>query len=118
MSKLIYIIPWAICDTETIYIKKVEMSQTEVPQFGDVCDDWTVKKVIPSPDGRSKDIFIELDVYCGYDFKNRSKDVSVLKINNSIKHLQELDYVPANESELAFIRQKVLKLDKVSKRKK
>lgn len=118
MSKLIYIIPWAICDTETIYIKKVELGQSEVPQVGEMYDDWTVKSVIPSPDGRSKDLYIELDVYCGYDFQNRNKDVSVLRISNSVNHLSELGYVPASENEKIFIRQKVLKLDKPSKRKK
>lgn len=118
MSKLVYIVPWAICDTENVYIKKVEQGQTEVPQVGDVVDDWTVKNVIPSPDRRSKDIYVELDVYRGYDFKNRSRDVSVLQINNSISHLQELEYAPAADSDRSFLRQKVLKLDKPEKVKK
>lgn len=114
MSKLIYIIPWAICDTENVYVKKVEQGQTEVPQVGDTVDDWTVKNVIPSPDRRSKDIYVELDVYRGYDFKKKDKKVSVLRINNSIEHLQELEYVPAEDADRSYIRQKVLKLDKTA----
>ncbi len=117
MSKLIYIIPWAICDTENVYVKKVEQGQTEVPQVGDTVDDWTVKNIIPSPDRRSKDIYVELDVYRGYDFKNRTKNVSVLRINNSMEHLQELEYMPAEDEDRSYIRQKVLKLDKPVKMK-
>ncbi len=118
MSKLIYIIPWAICDTENVYVKKMELNQTEVPQVGDTVDDWTVKQVIPSPDRRSKDIYVELDVYRGYDFKNRNKNVSVLQINNSKSHLQELGYIPADETDNIYIRRKVLMLDKPEKTKK
>ena len=116
MSRLIYIIPWAICDTENLYVKKMDLGQTvapvEIPKEGDSVDDWTVKSVIPSPDRRSKDVYVELDVYRGYDFKSRSKDVSVLTISNSVSHLRELGYTAAEEDERSYLRRKVLKLDK------
>lgn len=111
MSKLIYIIPWAICDTENIYTRRIEQGESSVPEVGDSIDDWTVKKVIPNPDRRSKDIYVELDVYCGYDFKTRSKDVSVLQINNSTEHLKELGYIQAEEPERSYLRKRVLKME-------
>ncbi|MBQ8982009.1 MAG: hypothetical protein IJ079_00320 [Lachnospiraceae bacterium] len=111
MSKLIYIIPWAICDTENIYTREVSQTDSVVPEIGDQIDDWTVKHVIPNPDRRSKDIFVELDVYCGYDFKNRSKDVSVIQINNSAEHLMELGYTQTEEPEKSFLRKRVLKIE-------
>ena len=71
---------------------------------------------MPSPDRRSKDVYIILDVYRGYDFKNRGREVSILDITNSVSRLQELGYEPANENDRAFIRQKVLKWDKPVKK--
>lgn len=112
MSKLIYMIPWAICDTENVYIREVTQNESVVPEVGEQIDDWIVKNVIPSPDRRSKDIYVELDVYCGYDFKSRSKDVSVLQISNSMEHLSELGYIPAAEPNRTFLRKKVLKLER------
>lgn len=116
MSRFVYIIPWAICDTEHLYVKKLEQKDMELPKEQDAFEDWTVQKVMPSPDRRSKDIYIVLDVYRGYDFKNRNREVSILDITNSVSHLQELGYEPADESEKTFIRQKVLKWDKPVKK--
>lgn len=116
MSRLIYVIPWAICDTDNLYVKRVEQKDDVLPKEQDSFDDWTIQQVIPSPDRRSRDVFILLDVYRGYDFQNRSKEVSILNITNSVSHLQELGYETASETEKAFIRQKVLKWDKPEKK--
>lgn len=118
MSRLIYIIPWAICDTENLYIKRTERKTEELPKEQDVVEDWTVKTVMPSPDRRSKDVYIVLDVYRGYDFKKRHQEVSILNLTNSVAYLQELGYAPADEVERGFIRQKVLKWDKPVKKEK
>lgn len=112
MSRLIYIIPWAICDTDNLYVKRTERKTEELPKEQDIVEDWTVKTVIPSPDRRSKDVYIVLDVYRGYDFKKHHSEVSILDVTNSVSHLQELGYAPADEVERGFIRQKILKWDK------
>lgn len=111
MGKLIYIVPWAICDTDNIYVKKVNQVSDEVPGEQTIVDDWSVKSVIKSPDKRTKDIYVVLDVYRGYDFKTKSREVSILDVTNSVKRLRELGYTPAEESERMFIRQKILKWD-------
>lgn len=118
MSRLIYIIPWAICDTENLYIKRLERKTEELPKEQDVIEDWTVKTVMPSPDRRSKDVYVVLDVYRGYDFKKRHQEVSILNLTNSVAYLQELGYTPADEAERGFIRQRVLKWDKPVKKEK
>lgn len=118
MSRLIYIIPWAICDTDNLYIKRMEMNAGELPKEQDVVEDWTVKTVMPSPDRRSKDIYVVLDVYQGYDFRKRHQEVSILDVTNSVAYLQELGYSPADEAERGFIRQKILKWDKPVKKEK
>lgn len=118
MSRLIYVIPWAICDTENLYIKKVEQKEPVVPKEQEPVEDWTVQKVIPSPDKRSKDRYILVDVYRGYDFKNPNRQVSVLDVTNSIEHLNELGYQPASEEERNYIRQKVLQWDKPEKQRR
>ena len=118
MSRLIYVVPWAICDTENLYIKKVEQKDPVVPKEQEPVEDWTVQKVIPSPDKRSKDIYILVDVYRGYDFQNPNRQVSVLDVTNSISRLQELGYQPADEGDRLYIRQKVLKWDKPEKQGK
>lgn len=111
MSRLIYIVPWAICDTEHLYLKRTEQNG-ELPKKYDSFEDWTIQEVIPNPDRRSKDVYIVLDVYCGYDFKGRNREVSILDITNSVSHLTELGYEPADETDQSYIRQRVLKWDK------
>lgn len=118
MSKLIYIVPWAICDTDNIYIKKMNRISDELPEEQDTMDDWVVQSVMKSPDKRTKDIYVVLDVYRGYDFTKKSKEVSVLDVTNSVKHLQALGYMPAEDAEKTFIRQKILKWDKAQIHKK
>lgn len=118
MSRLIYIVPWAICDTENLYIKKIEMRSEEVPKEHAAFEDWTIQTVMPSPDRRSKDIYIVLDVYCGYDFQRPHQEVSILDVTNSVSHLQELGYAPAEEGEKEFIRQRILRWDKPIKNAK
>lgn len=117
MGKLIYIVPWAICDTDNIYVKKVNQISDEVPGEQTIVDDWSVKSVIKSPDKRTKDIYVVLDVYHGYDFATKNREVSILDVTNSVKRLRELGYVPAEESEKIFIRQKILKWDSAKPRK-
>lgn len=116
MSRLIYVMPWAICDTENLYLKKMEWKTEELPKVQDTVEDWTVQKVVPSPDRRSKDVYIILDVYRGFDFKSRNREVSIVDVTNSVSHLRELGYEPANEADRGFIRQKVLKWDKPMKK--
>lgn len=116
MSRFIYVMPWAICDTDNLYLKKLEQKTEDLPKEQDVIEDWTVQKVIPSPDRRSKDIYIILDVYRGYDFRNRNREVSIVDVTNSVSHLRELGYEPADEADRGFIRQKVLKWDKPVKK--
>lgn len=116
MSRWNYIVPWAICDTDNIYVKRMEQKDMELPKVQEIFDDWTIQSVIPSPDRRSRDVYILLDVYRGYDFKNRNREVSILDVTNSISHLQELGYEPAGEEDRTFIRQKVLKWDKPVKK--
>lgn len=117
MGKLIYVVPWAICDTDNIYVKKVNQTSDELPGEQDMVDDWMVQSVIKSPDKRTKDIYVILDVYRGYDFAKKSKEVSVLDITNSVKRLQALGYMPAEEAEKTFIRQRILKWDSAKQRK-
>ena len=117
MGKLIYIVPWAICDTDNIYVKKVNQISDEVPGEQTIVDDWSVKSVTKSPDKRTKDIYVVLDVYHGYDFATKNREVSILDVTNSVKRLRELGYVPAEESEKIFIRQKILKWDSAKPRK-
>lgn len=116
MSRLIYVMPWAICDTENLYLKKIELKDETLPKEQDAVEDWTVQKVVPSPDRRSKDVYIILDVYRGYDFKSRNREVSIMDITNSVSHLKELGYEPADEADKGFIRQKILKWDKPMKK--
>lgn len=116
MSRLIYIIPWAICDTENLYVKRIEQKENLLPKAKDEYDDWTVQMVVPSPDRRSKDVYIVLDVYRGHDFKRKDREVSIIDVTNSVSRLQELGYEVADETDRTFIRQKILKWDKPVKR--
>lgn len=116
MSRLIYVMPWAICDTDNLYLKKIEQKHDMLPKVQEAVEDWTVQKVVPSPDRRSKDVYIILDVYRGYDFKSRNRQVSVMDVTNSVSRLRELGYEPASEADRGFIRQKVLKWDKPIKK--
>lgn len=116
MSRLIYIVPWAICDTENLYVKRIEQKEAVLPKVQEEFDDWTIQSVIPSPDRRSKDVYIVLDVYRGYNFENRNRDVAILDITNSVVRLQELGYESASDEDREFIRQKVLKWDKPVKK--
>lgn len=118
MSNVIYVVPWAICQTDSMYIKKIQSNDMPAPKTGDAIDDWCIKKVIPNPDKRSKDVFAIVDVYNGYDTKINEKGTPVFELNNSVEKLIEYDYKKADESEQAFIRQKVLKIDKAPKKVK
>ena len=115
MSSIVYVVPWAICDTDNIYTKKVNSDGVPTPEKGDVIDDWCVRNVMASPDKRSKDIFVIVDVYNGYNEKLNEKGMSVFSLNNSPEKLTEYGYSKADEKEADFIRNKVLKLKKSKK---
>ena len=55
MSSVIYVVPWAICDTESIYVKKVKGDDVQVPEKGSEFNSWCIRNVIASPDRRTKD---------------------------------------------------------------
>ena len=114
---IIYVVPWAICETESIYVKKVNGDGVPAPEKGTAVDDWCVRNVIPNPDRRSKDIYAVIDVYNGYKENLNEKGMSVFSLSNSVEKLEELGYVKATETEAEHIRKKVLKLDKTSKKK-
>lgn len=116
MSNIIYVVPWAICHTDEIYIKKV--NSDVLPEKGEAVDEWCIRNVMASPDKRTKDVYAIVDVFNGYKEKLNEKGMSVFSLSNSTEKLEELGYRQANETELAFIRQKVLKLDKLAKKSK
>lgn len=113
---IIYVVPWAICETESIYVKKVNGDNIPTPEKGSAVDDWCIRNVIPNPDRRSKDIYAIVDVYNGYKENLNEKGMSVFSLSNSVEKLEELGYVKATETEADHIRKKVLKLDKTSKK--
>ncbi len=119
MSSIIYVVPWAICDTENVYIKKVSLEGADVLDKGTPVDDWCIRDVISSPDRRTKDVYAIVDVYNGYDFDNadKKKPVEIVKLTNSITNLKSLGYELADETERQFIREKVLMIDKAGKKK-
>lgn len=116
MSSVIYVVPWAICDTESIYVKKVRGEETAVPEKGGEFHAWSIRDVIPSPDRRTKDIYAIVDVFNGYKDKMNEKGMSVFALTNSPNVLTELGFEKASESEAAFIRERVLKLNKSKKK--
>lgn len=118
MSSIIYVVPWAICETESMYIKKVSSDTVEAPVKGATVWDWCIRNVIPSPDKRTKDIYVVIDVFNGYKEHINEKGMSVFSLNNSAEKLVELGFDKATESEAEYIRTKVLKLNKDAKRKK
>lgn len=118
MSNVIYVVPWAICDTDSIYIKKVSSDIAPKPEVGLEIEDWCIRNVIPNPDKRSKDVYAIIDVYNGYKEKLNEKGMSVFSLSNSADKLQEYGYIKATDAETEYIRQRVLKLDKSAKKKK
>ena len=42
MSNIIYVVPWAICNTDSIYVKKVPSDAAPAPVAGQVIDDWCI----------------------------------------------------------------------------
>lgn len=118
MSNIIYVVPWAICDTDSIYIKKVSSDIAPAPEKGSAVEDWCIRNVIPNPDKRSKDVYAIIDVYNGYNERLNEKGMSVFSLNNSVDKLLEYGYTKATEAETEYIRQRVLKLDKPAKRAK
>ena len=62
MSSVIYVVPWAICDTESIYVKKVKGDDVQVPEKGSEFNSWCIRNVIASPDrmlGQPASLMIE-----------------------------------------------------------
>lgn len=116
MSSIVYVVPWAICDTESIYVKKVKGDDVPVPEKGSEFNSWCIRNVIPSPDRRTKDIYAIVDVFNGYNDKMNEKGMSVFSLTNSPDVLLELGFEKADENETAFIKNKVLKLNKDKKK--
>ena len=73
MSSVIYVVPWAICDTESIYVKKVKGDDVQVPEKGSEFNSWCIRNVIASPDRRTKDTYAIVDVFNGYKEKMNEK---------------------------------------------
>lgn len=115
MSNIIYVVPWAICNTDSIYVKKVPSDTAPAPVAGQVIDDWCIRNVVPNPDRRSKDVFAIVDVYNGYKEKMNEKGMSVFSLNNSESRLKECGYTKASEEETLYIKTKVMKLGKAAK---
>lgn len=118
MSSVIYVVPWAICETDSMYIKKVNSDTVEPPVKGATVWDWCIRDVIPSPDKRTKDTYVVIDVFNGYKEHLNEKGMSVFSLNNSSDKLSELGFEKASETETEYMRTKVLKLDKKAKSKK
>jgi len=114
MSSIIYVVPWAICDTDSVYVKKVNSDTVETPVKGAEFESWCIRDVIPNPDKRSKDIFAVIDVFNGYKEKMNEKGMSVFSLNNSAEKLAECGFVKAEDTETEFIRTRVLKLGKTN----
>lgn len=119
MSNIIYVVPWAICDTESLYVKKVASDTVPAPVVGEQVDDWCIRNVIPNPDRRSKDIYAIIDVYNGYKEKMSEKGMSVFSLNNSGSRLEECGYEKVtDEKDTEFIKTRVMKLGKATKKAK
>ncbi len=118
MSDTYFVVPWAICDTDNIYIRTAEPGKTDGASengeaseiaAGDAIDDWTVQKVVT--DRKTKDIYVIVDVYRGLRLsKGAAKDVGVVSLTNSVHYLEELGYRVASEEEAEYIRRKILKI--------
>ena len=116
MSQVIYVVPWAICDTGSVYVKKVPSESVPAPENGMEYEAWCIRNVMPNPDRRSKDVFSIVDVFNGYKEKMNEKGMSVFSLNNSPEVLKEHGFTKADETETAFIKTRVLKLDKGKKK--
>lgn len=116
MSSIIYVVPWAICDTESIYVKRVKGEEAAIPEKGSEFNSWCIRDVIASPDRRTKDTYAVVDVFNGYKDKMNEKGMSVFSLTNSPNVLLELGFEKAEETEAAFIKNKVLKLNKDKKK--
>ncbi len=115
MSNIIYVVPWAICDTESIYVKKEKSDM--IPEKNGEFHSWCIRNVIQSPDRRTKDVYAVVDVFNGYKDKLNEKGMSVFSLTNSPDVLKELGFEKADETETAFIKKKVLKLNNMEKKK-
>ncbi len=116
MSNVIYVVPWAICDTEGVYTKKVVSDSVPVPEKGAPVYDWCIRDVILNPDKRSKDVFAIIDVYNGYKEKLNEKGMSVFSLNNSVEKLTEYGFDRAEDKDAEYIKTKVLKLKSAKKK--
>ena len=115
MSNVIFVVPWAICDTDSVYIKKVDANAVPAPEKGAEVFDWCIRDVIPNPDKRSKDIFAVIDVFNGYKEKMNEKGMSVFSLNNSATKLTEYGFEKAEDKDALVIKSKVLKLKQYKK---
>lgn len=116
MSNIIYVVPWAICDTDSVYIKKVASETVPTPVKGEQVFEWCIRDVMASPDKRTKDTYVVVDVYNGYKERLNEKGMSVFSLSNSSKKLLELGFEKADEKDTDFIKNKVLKLKSAKKK--
>ena len=72
--------------------------------------------MVASPDRRTKDTYAIVDVFNGYKDKMNEKGMSVFSLTNSQDVLENLGFQKADENESAFIKNKVLKLNKDKKK--
>lgn len=113
VSSVIYVVPWAICDTENMYIKKVDKEAVPSLEKGmPVDDDWCIRNIIANPDRRSKDVYAIVDVYNSCGDKTKEKDMTMYFLNNSVELLEEKGYVRATDLEREYINARVLRLNK------
>ncbi len=109
MSSIFYVVPWAICDTDRIYIRKTENDGSREYQTGEELDDWTIQKI--HTDKKTGDLYILLDVYRGCRAsKGMARDINIVSLTNSVHFLQELGYRAADEQEADFIRSRVMRI--------
>ena len=87
-----------------------------MPEKGSEFNSWCIRNVMASPDRRTKDTYAIVDVFNGYKDKMNEKGMSVFSLTNSPKVLEDMGFTKADETEAAFIKNKVLKLNKDKKK--
>lgn len=94
MSNIIYVIPWAICDTDSVYIKQVIRDEKHSVSAGDPFEEWRILEVVPDPDG-SNSVYAIVDVLDGYGTKNKQKGKPVICLTNSMARMMMLGFTRA-----------------------
>lgn len=108
MSKITYIMPWAISDTSSVFTKTIEQEPLGEDLSGTIYDNWTINKIIRHPDGRKKIQYVILDPYCGNLDNTKYKINKVIELTNSRKNLKSLGYTKVTGNDKDFIRNSIL----------